>query len=169
MFVRETCAAAVLIILTLWLQCGGVAMLITWFRGSVAGDTDKFGLFRTAVLIVRFTTAVVVLHLIEAVVWAIFYRWFCLLSWEAAFYFSAGSYGTVGCSDVSLPPNWRALGPLESITGALMCGISVSLLFATYSGSSIKTILERRPDASALLIKAIGGGWDTTKIPQLRS
>jgi voltage-gated potassium channel len=131
MFVRETCAAAVLIILTLWLQCGGVAMLITWFRGSVAGDIDKFGLFRTAVLIVRFTTAVVVLHLIEALVWAIFYRWFCLPSWEAAFYFSAGSYGTVGCSDVSLPPTWRALGPLESITGALMCGISVSLMFAT--------------------------------------
>jgi voltage-gated potassium channel len=77
MFVREICAAAVLILLTLWLQCGGIAMLITWFRGSVAGDTDKFGLFRTAVLIVRFTTAVVVLHLIEALVWPIFYRWFC--------------------------------------------------------------------------------------------
>jgi voltage-gated potassium channel len=115
MFVRETCAAAVLIILTLWLQCGGIATFITWFRGSVAGDTDKFGLFRTAVLIVRFTTAIVVLHLIEALVWAIFYRWFCLPSWEGAFYFSAGSYGTVGCSDVSLPPNWRALGPLESV------------------------------------------------------
>jgi NodT family efflux transporter outer membrane factor (OMF) lipoprotein len=28
-------------------------------------------------------------------------------------------------------------------------------------------ILERRLDASVLLIKAIGGGWDTTKIPQL--
>jgi len=131
MFVREICAAAVLILLTLWLQCGGIAMLITWFRGSVAGDTDKFGMFRTAVLIVRFTTAVVVLHLIEALIWAIFYRWFCLPSWEAALYFSAGSYGTVGCSDVSLSPNWRALGPLESITGALMCGISVSLLFTT--------------------------------------
>jgi voltage-gated potassium channel len=131
MFVREICAAAMLIILTLWLQCGGIATLITWFRGSMAGDIEKFGLFRTAVLIVRFTTAVVVLHLIEALVWAIFYRWFCLPSWEAALYFSAGSYGTVGCSDVSLPPNWRALGPLESITGALMCGISVSLLFAT--------------------------------------
>ena len=115
MFVRETCAAAVLIILTLWLQCGGIATLITWFRVAVAGDTDKFGLFRTAVLIVRFTTAVVVLHLVEALVWAIFYRWFCLPSWEGAFYFSAGSYGTVGCSDVSLPPNWRALGPLESV------------------------------------------------------
>ena len=29
MFVREICAAAVLIILTLWLQCGGIATFIT--------------------------------------------------------------------------------------------------------------------------------------------
>ena len=93
MFVREICAAAMLIILTLWLQCGGIATLITWFRGSMAGDIEKFGLFRTAVLIVRFTTAVVVLHLIEALVWAIFYRWFCLPSWEGAFYFSAAVMG----------------------------------------------------------------------------
>jgi outer membrane protein TolC len=28
-------------------------------------------------------------------------------------------------------------------------------------------IMERRLDASVLLIKALGGGWDTTKIPHL--
>jgi hypothetical protein len=26
--------------------------------------------------------------------------------------------------------NWRLLGPLESMTGVLMCGVSVALLFA---------------------------------------
>jgi len=45
-------------------------------------------------------------------------------------YFSASSYSTLGCSDVSLPSNWRTLAPLESVIGVLMCGISVSLLFA---------------------------------------
>ena len=29
-----------------------------------------------------------------------------------------------------LPPQWRLLGPLESMMGVLRCGISVSLLFA---------------------------------------
>jgi voltage-gated potassium channel len=111
MFVREICAAAVLIILTLWLQCGGIATFITWFRGSVAGDTDKFGLFRTAVLIVRFTSAVVVLHLLEALVWAIFYRRFCLPSWEAAFYWRSQPVdATPACSllaGVSKPKVFR--------------------------------------------------------------
>jgi hypothetical protein len=45
-------------------------------------------------------------------------------------YFSATSYSTVGYGDVTLPLKWRMLGPIESITGVLMCGISVSLLFA---------------------------------------
>jgi outer membrane protein TolC len=29
------------------------------------------------------------------------------------------------------------------------------------------SILERRLDASVLLVKALGGGWDTTKLPHV--
>jgi hypothetical protein len=54
----------------------------------------------------------------------------CFPSWELAFYFSASSYSTVGCGDLILPSSWRLLGPLEATTGVLMCGISVSVLFA---------------------------------------
>jgi voltage-gated potassium channel len=127
---KQGCAAALLITLTLWLQCGGIATLISWVRGAVAGNTDKLDLFPAFALVVRITTAAVVLHLAEVLVWASFYRWVCLPSWEAAIYFSASSYSTLGCNDVSLPSKWRTLGPLESITGVLMCGVSVSLLFA---------------------------------------
>jgi hypothetical protein len=45
-------------------------------------------------------------------------------------YFSATSYTTVGDGDIILPSKWRMLGPIESILGILMCGLSVSLLFA---------------------------------------
>jgi voltage-gated potassium channel len=31
---------------------------------------------------------------------------------------------------VVLPARWRMVGPLDSIIGVLMCGLSVSLLFA---------------------------------------
>jgi hypothetical protein len=47
-----------------------------------------------------------------------------------SFYFSTTSYSSVGYGDVVLPEMWRALGPVESVTGVLMCGLSVSLLFA---------------------------------------
>jgi hypothetical protein len=86
--------------------------------------------FRLAAFFVRLAIAVVILHGLEILVWAGFYRWHCLPSWDSAMYFSASSYSTLGCGDVSLPSSWRALAPLESVIGTLMCGISVSLLFA---------------------------------------
>jgi hypothetical protein len=73
---------------------------------------------------------VVVLHGFEILMWASFYRSFCLHTWATALYFSASSYATVGYGDVILPAHWRMFGPLESISGVLMCGTSVSVLFA---------------------------------------
>ena len=119
-----------LVTLTLWLQSAGVAALIAWVRPALEGGAQQIRGLRSAALIVRFTAAVVVLHGLEILLWACFYRWRCLPSWDSAIYFSVSSYSTVGCNDVSLPSNWRTLGPLESVIGVLMCGISVSLLFA---------------------------------------
>lgn len=129
-FVYEGGAALLLVALTLWMQCGGVAALITRVRHAGVGDIHKLGPFHTAALVVRLTTEIVALHVLEILLWAGCYRWFCFSSWESALYFSASSYATVGYGDVTLPFKWRMFGPLESITGVLMCGISVSLLFA---------------------------------------
>ena len=122
--------ALLLITLTVWLECGGIARLITWARRAVAGDIHKLGPFRSAALVVRVTTAVIAVHLSQVLLWAGCYCWLCLPSWESALYFSATSYTTVGYGDIILPSKWRMLGPIESILGVLMCGLSVSLLFA---------------------------------------
>ena len=119
-----------LISLTLWFQSAGIAALIAWVRRALAGDIREMSALRSAALVVRLTMAVVLLHALEILLWAAFYRWRCLPSWDSAIYFSAGSYSTLGASDVSLPLGWRTLAPLESLIGVLMCGISVSLLFA---------------------------------------
>ena len=106
-----------LVTLTLWLQSAGVAALITWVRRALAGDIREMGALRSAALVVRLTMAVVVLHGLEILLWAGFYRWRCLPSWDSAIYFSASSYSTLGCSDVSLPSElahaWPA-GPCNS-------------------------------------------------------
>ena len=119
-----------LVTLTLWVQSLGVAALVMWVRRALSGDIRRMGAFRFAALIVRLAMAVVVLHGLEILLWASFYRWRCLPSWDAAIYFSASSYSTLGSNDASLPSQWRTLGPLESVIGVLMCGLSASLLFA---------------------------------------
>jgi voltage-gated potassium channel len=127
----EIGTAVLMVIVTLWLQCAGLAALIVWIRRSLADDLHRLGPFRSAALVVRLTAAVIVLHGVLVLLWAGCYRWLCLPSWESAFYFSASSYATVGYGDIVLPSNWRMLGPLQSIIGVLMCGISVSVLFTT--------------------------------------
>ncbi len=129
--VREIGIAALMVIVTLWLQSFGLAALILWIRRALADDLHRFGPLRSAVLVVRLAAAVIVLHGVSILFWASCYRWLCFSSWGSALYFSASSYATVGYGDVVLPSNWRMLGPLESIIGVLMCGISVSVLFAT--------------------------------------
>ena len=128
---REIGVGARMVIITLWVQSAGLAALIHWVRHALTSDVNRLGPFRSAVLVVRLTAAVIVLHGVLILFWASCYRRLCFSSWESALYFSASSYSTVGYGDVVLPSNWRMLGPLESIIGVLMCGISVSLLFAT--------------------------------------
>jgi hypothetical protein len=85
-------------------------------------------------LIVRFTIIIIVLHGLQILLWAWFYRWKCFPSWESALYFSGGSYSTVGSGDLLLPRTWRILGVIESGTGVLMGGLSVSFVFALITG-----------------------------------
>jgi voltage-gated potassium channel len=129
-FWRQLAAAMVLVPLTLFTQSIGMAGLILWSRTYFARHTGRLGLLRCAEIMVRLTTAIIFLHLAEILLWTAFYRWKCSPALESAFYFSATSYSTVGYGDVVLPPFWRLLGPIESVTGVLMCGLSASLLFA---------------------------------------
>ena len=132
-FLREGSAAIVLVTLTLSLQCVGMAAVIAWARPSFAPGALRLGAIRSAMLIMRLMTAFIVLHIVEILLWAAFYRWLCFPLWESAFYFSTSSYATVGYGDVILPQMWRTLGPVESIIGVLMCGLSASFLFAIVS------------------------------------
>jgi len=132
-FARQASAAVVLVTLTVSLQCAGLAAVIAWARPSFVPDALRLGAMRSAMLVMRLMTAFIGLHLLEILLWACFYRWLCFPFWESSFYFSAASYATVGYGDVVLPWVWRTLGPMESIIGVLMCGLSASFLFAIVS------------------------------------
>jgi len=129
-FARQAGIAVFLVALTLWIQCAGIAVLIRMARASIERGVARLSSFHAAMLMIRFSILVVVLHFLQIFLWSAFYRLYCFPSWESSFYFSASSYSTVGYGDVVLPRVFRLLGPVEGVTGVLMCGISVSCLFA---------------------------------------
>src|SRR5260370_7220887 len=102
-FVRQASAAGVLVTLTLCLQCAGMATLIHWGRVHFARGLQRLGPVRSTVLMVRFTSVIIVLHILQILFWAGFYRWNCFPSWESAFYFSTTRYSTVCYTALFLP------------------------------------------------------------------
>ncbi len=82
-------------------------------------------------LFLRVTWWLMLLHLAEIVVWALFYWWQkCLPDVASSLYFSGVTYATIGYGDLVLPEGWRLLGPMEGLTGILMCGLSTGLFVA---------------------------------------
>lgn len=74
---------------------------------------------------------VILLHLVEIGIWAVFYTvGGGMPDLSTAFYFSMVTYTTTGYGDLVLPPEWRLVGGVEALTGILMCGLSTGLFFA---------------------------------------
>jgi hypothetical protein len=85
-------------------------------------------------LVIRITWWLIVTHLVEISLWAFFFWWQkCLPDAESSFYFSGVTYATIGYGDLVLPKEWRLFGPVEGLTGILMCRLSTAFLFATLS------------------------------------
>jgi len=82
-------------------------------------------------LVIRVAWWLILIHMIEIAVWALFFWWQgCLPDIESAFYFAGVTYATLGYGDLVLPNDWRLFGPLEGLTGILMCGLSTGFFFA---------------------------------------
>ena len=101
-FFRPTIAAVVLVVLSLWIQCAGMATLINWGLAYLSRK-QRLSLVRSTVLIVRVTSLMIGLHIAQILVWAAFYRWMCFSGWGFAFYFSIASYSTLGAVISSSP------------------------------------------------------------------
>jgi voltage-gated potassium channel Kch len=73
----------------------------------------------------------ILFHLLEITVWALFYVWQSAMpDLPDAIYFSAVTYTTTGYGDLLLPRAWRLVGAIEALTGILMCGWSTGFFFA---------------------------------------
>ena len=124
--------ACVLVAITVAVHAVGLAVLLRALMRSHAQPPTRF--WPITWLLVRATWLLLLIHLAEITVWALFYWWKdCLPDAESAFYFSGVTYATVGYGDLVLKAPWRMLAPVEGLVGILMCGLSAGFYFALVS------------------------------------
>jgi hypothetical protein len=111
-------------------HCWGMLLGIRWLQRLWPRREADYRPGRTFWLIVCVVYGLLVLHLIQITIWAVFYQFRgCFADFGTSFYFSATSYSTLGYGDVLLPEKWRILGAVEAVTGVLMFGWSTGILF----------------------------------------
>ena len=122
--------AAALVAFTVAVHAAGLGIVLSHLVKSHALPPTRP--WPITLLLIRVTLLLMLIHVAEISVWALFYLWEgCLPDAESAFYFSGVTYTTIGYGDLVLPKPWRMLGPIEGVTGILMCGLSAGLFFAT--------------------------------------
>ncbi len=132
--------ASILVAATVSVQALGLAALLKALVKSYAQLPTRF--WPVTWLLIRVTWALIFIHVTEIAVWALFFWWNkCLPDVESSFYFSGVTYATIGYGDVVLAKEWRLFGPVEGLTGILMCGLSTAFFFAV-----ISKMLRARPE-----------------------
>lgn len=124
----KTLSALLLVAACVSIHAAGLSAAFRWMprgRQSAAGHWHWTGLF------IGLAAWMILLHLLEIAVWAIFFQWKSTMPDAAsALYFSAVTYTTTGYGDLVLPHEWRLLSGVEALTGILMCGWSTGFFFA---------------------------------------
>ncbi len=121
---------AALVAVTVAVHATGLGLLLSSLvKTHAAPPVQSWHITR---LLIWLTWLLILIHVAEITVWALFYLLVgCMPNAESAFYFSGVTYTTVGYGDLVLPERWRILGPVEALTGILMCGLSAGLFFGT--------------------------------------
>ena len=122
-------------------QLGAAALLtlaMTIVHGAgVAGIAHGLGLdrrriaggfhLRTVVILAAVALMLLGLHLIEIVLFGLFYYAVGAIgSLEEALFVSASAYSTLGHAEYVFPVEWRLLGAIEGVVGFLMLGWSTA-------------------------------------------
>jgi hypothetical protein len=82
------------------------------------------------ILIAAIGLSLIVLHGLEAALWAVVYLWLGALdTFGQALLFSVDSMATRGASGIVLHQHWEFMGALEAFAGMLMFGISTAYVF----------------------------------------
>ena len=128
---NELVIAVVIVSVSLVIHMAGILLMAKWLLHRREELEQSLNRRRFVVLMITLFAAILLLHVIQTSIWAMFYYTQELFSdFETSLYFSMVSFTTIGYGDVLLPRNWRLLGVIEGFSGVLLCGVSTAFIFA---------------------------------------
>ncbi|WP_412705277.1 Ion channel [Aeromonas rivipollensis] len=104
--------------------------------GVLAGVLALFGII----------TLVMLGNLAQIVIWGALFLWLGEFNTlQEAIYHSGVNFATLGYGDIVMSPQWKMLGPLEAVNGALMIGLSGASMLAVLQHHLRKQLNDRAP------------------------
>ena len=126
----ELAGATVMVLLTVVIHGAGLLALghlMEWMERARGKSRISPVSGEGAVVAVLSALGLLVLHGIEIWLYALVYRVIgAVETVRDAVYFSTIAYASIGFSDAAMAPEWKLLGALEGINGALLLGWSVA-------------------------------------------
>mgnify|MGYP003398366394 FL=1 len=105
-------------------------------EGVLAGMLALFGII----------TLVMLGNLAQIVIWGALFLWLGEFNTlQEAVYHSGVNFATLGYGDIVMSPQWKMLGPLEAVNGALMIGLSGASMLAVLQHHIRKQLNDRAP------------------------
>jgi len=110
------------------------SILVNLVVHLIRAGYDGLSVWRNVVFMLLVSLVMAAAHLIQVTLWAAAFLIAGVFpTFDKALYFSAQSYTSLGYGDVVVSEQWRLLGPLESINGLLLFGLSTASMFAVLS------------------------------------
>ena len=130
--IRILLVGAPVMILCLVLQASFVAMCLRRYGNFKVPPKHEPSPWYNIGLLAIVMMIMTIGSLLQVMIWALL---FIVLGEfdqpEAALYYSAVNFSTLGYGDIVMTERWRLLGPLEAFNGILMFGVSTALMSAT--------------------------------------
>jgi hypothetical protein len=106
-----------------------VAVVVLTARRAVRATKGTPPLRKLIVVTTAAASVLLLAHVAEVGIWAIFYRVAGVAPGADAFDFAFVNYTTLGYGDVVPSADWRLIGPITAMNGVLLFGWSTAVLF----------------------------------------
>lgn len=117
----------------------GLGRALEIYEGRAGKPYVEGPLWRHALLTIALVLGLFVIHGVEIWLYAALYKLIgAVPTLREAVYFSSISYGSIGYSDELMSREWRLLGAIEGVAGAILLGWSVAFFVSVMTPITVR-------------------------------